>query len=80
MHIISLIFELPDAPGQAIGRYGRMRKVYLEEHRPGLYERLILSGKFYEHLADIDVCCAERMMLLSGISLRIRSTISRVVS
>ena len=38
-----------------------MRKAYLEEHRPGLYERLLLSGKLYEHLADIDTCCAERM-------------------
>ena len=52
---------LPDAPRQTIGRYGRMRKTYLEEHRPGLYERLILSGKLYEHLAEIDACCSDRM-------------------
>ena len=45
----------------AIGRYGRMRKAYLEEHRPGLYTRLILSGKLYEHLAEINACCADRM-------------------
>lgn len=38
-----------------------MRQVYLEEHRPGLYERLLLSGKLYEHLAEIETCCAERM-------------------
>ncbi len=38
-----------------------MRKAYLEEHRPGLYTRLILSGKLYEHLAEIDACCADRM-------------------
>ena len=36
--------DLPDSPRQTIGRYGRMRKAYLEEHRPGLYERLLLSG------------------------------------
>ena len=40
-----------------IGHYGRMRKAYLEEHRPGLYTRLILSGKLYEHLAEIDTTC-----------------------
>ena len=34
---------LPEAPKQPIGRYGRMRKAYLEEHRPGLYERLVLD-------------------------------------
>ena len=44
----------------AIGHYGRMRKAYLEEHRPGLYTRLILSGMLYEHLAEIDACCSNR--------------------
>ena len=53
--------DLPDSPRQTIGRYGRMRKAYLEEHRPGLYTRLILSGKLYEHLAEIDACCIARM-------------------
>ena len=45
----------------AIGCYGRMRKAYLEEHRPGLYTRLILSGKLYEHLAETDQVCRDRM-------------------
>ena len=53
--------ELPETPNQAIGRYGRMRKAYLEEYRPGLYTRLILSGQLYEHLAEIDACCSDRM-------------------
>lgn len=53
--------ELPEAPRQAIGRYGRMRKTYLQEHRPGLYTRLVLSGKLYKHLAEIDACCSDRM-------------------
>ena len=45
----------------AIGHYGRMRKAYLEEHRPGLYERLLLSGKLYDHLAETDRACQDRM-------------------
>ena len=45
----------------AIGHYGRMRKAYLEEHLPGLYTRLILSGKLYEHLAETDQVCRDRM-------------------
>ena len=53
--------ELPEKASVSLGRYGRMRKTYLEEHRPGLYERLLLSGKLYEHLAEIDTCCAKRM-------------------
>ena len=39
----------------------RMRKAYLEEHRPGLYTCLILSGKLYDHLAETDQVCRDRM-------------------
>ena len=53
--------DLPDSPRQTIGRYGRMRKAYLEEHRPGLYERLLLSGKLYDHLEETDQVCRDRM-------------------
>ena len=45
----------------AIGHYGRMCKAYLEEHRPGLYTRLVLSSKLYEHLAETDQVCRDRM-------------------
>lgn len=53
--------NLPEAKQQVIGRYGRMRKAYLEEHRPGLYTRLILSGKLYSHLSETDRVCQDRM-------------------
>ena len=55
---------LSEAAGQTIGRYGRMRKAYLEEHRPGLYERLLLSGRLYDHLAQIDRSCAARLEMM----------------
>ena len=58
--------DLPDSPRQTIGRYGRMRKAYLEEHRPGLYERLLLSGKLYDHLAETDQVCRDRMEQLKA--------------
>ncbi|MGN0774971.1 MAG: TnpV protein [Candidatus Ventricola sp.] len=44
-----------------LGKYGRMRLRYLEEHRPGLYTRLLLSGKLMEHLQEIDSTCQERL-------------------
>ena len=53
--------NLPEAKQQAIGRYGRMHKAYLEEHHPGLYTRLILSGNLYEHLAETDQICQDRI-------------------
>ena len=53
--------DLPDSPRRTISHYGWMRKAYLEEHRPGLYERLLLSGKLYDHLAETDQVCQDRM-------------------
>ena len=53
--------DLSDADQSPLGRYGRMRLNYLREHRPGLYTRLILSGKLYEHLAEIDRVSRQRM-------------------
>ena len=41
--------------------YGRMRRRYLKEHRPGLYSSLILSEKLYPHLLEIDRAAHERM-------------------
>ena len=52
---------LPEAPQHPIGRYGRMRRAYLEEHRPGPYERLILSGRLYDHLLETDQTCRDRI-------------------
>ena len=59
-------YYLPDlnlsaAEKTPLGHYGRMRLNYLREHRPGLYTRLILSGKLYEHLAEIDQTSRRQM-------------------
>ena len=43
-----------------IGKYGRMRKKYLKESRPILYNRLLLSEKLYPHLAEIDSTAKRR--------------------
>ena len=50
-----------DQPDKTLGRYGRMRQKFLEEHHPDTYARMILSGKLWAHLVDIDTACEERM-------------------
>ncbi len=52
---------LPDEGHWTIGKYGRMRQAYLKEHHPGLYSRLILSGKLKEHLEEVERICQERL-------------------
>ena len=53
-----------EAEQRPIGKYGRMRKRYLKEQHPVLYSKLLLSGKLYPHLLEIDEACEGRMELL----------------
>ena len=46
---------------KSLGKYGRMRKKYLQEHRPGLYSRLILSEKLQAHLMEVEQSAQERL-------------------
>ena len=48
-----------------LNKYGRMRLRYLQEHRPGFYTRLILSGKLYEDLLDIQKAAQKRMEIIT---------------
>ena len=56
--------DLPDTEHYQIGKYGMMRKTYLKEHRPVLYNTLFLNGTLYRHLAEIDQTCNEHMELM----------------
>lgn len=47
-----------------IGKYGRMRRRYLQEHREVEYLRLLLNGGLNEHLHRVDVECERRMEVL----------------
>ena len=44
-----------------IGRYGRMRKKFLKENRPILYNRMLLSETLYPHLNEIEETVERRM-------------------
>ena len=44
--------------------YGRLRKAYLEMHRPILFNELALSDKLFEHCAEIDEAARSRMELI----------------
>ena len=46
---------------KALGKYGRMRKTQLKEHRSLLWNSMILSEKLYPHLYEIDETANRRM-------------------
>ena len=47
-----------------LGHYGRLRKAYLEMHRPILFNELVLSDRLFEHCAEIDEAAQNRMELI----------------
>ena len=62
-------YDIPDLrleaqPSKPIGKYGRMRRQYLREHRPILYNRLLLRGKLYQNLHEIDEAANARLDVL----------------
>ena len=44
-----------------IGRWGRMHRDYLREHKPIQYNCLLLSGKLWTYLADLDEQAQDRL-------------------
>ena len=53
--------KLSEQPETSIGKYGRMRKCYLKEHRPILYNHLLMSEKLHPHLLEIERTAQERV-------------------
>ena len=53
--------SLSETEQKPLGKYGRMRKKYLQEHRPVLWNSMILSEKLYPHLREIDETANRRL-------------------
>ena len=53
--------KLTEQPEKPQGKYGRMRKAYLKEHRPLIYNQLLLTEKLYPHLIEIDETAQSRL-------------------
>ena len=56
--------SLSEQPQTPLGKYGRMRKNYLKEHRPVLWNSLLLSEKLYPHLREIEEAANNRLELM----------------
>ena len=64
--LLSYMLTLPQTDDtEPLGKYGRMRLVYLKNQRPVLYNRMLLNGTLWPHLQDVQkTACAwlERTM------------------
>lgn len=55
----------PEEDAPTYGKYGRLRRTYLKEHRPAFYTSLLLSSKLNAHLNEIDEVANAQMELLT---------------
>ena len=49
---------------QPLGKYGRMRQKYLKEHRPILWNQMILEETLFPHLLEIEQAAQNRLEAL----------------
>ena len=56
--------SLGNQPVKPFGLYGRMRRTYLQEHRPGMFNTMVLNGTLYSHLLEIDEAAQHRLDVL----------------
>ena len=58
-------YQLPNLtlPRQekALGKFGRLRRTYLMQHRPVLYNTMLLNGSLYPHLMEVEQTAESRM-------------------
>ena len=57
--------EPPPELVEPLGRYARMRRAYLREHRPILYSQLLLSERLFPHLREIDEAAQHRLTTIT---------------
>lgn len=58
------VLTLSSDKQRPIGKWGRMHRDYLKEHRPILFNDLILSGQFWTYLADLNEQAQERLSVI----------------
>ena len=55
--------KLPEE-NRPIGRWGRMHRDYIKEHKPFLYDDLVLTCQIWTYLADINEQAQSRLELI----------------
>ena len=56
--------RLVNVETQILGKYGRMRRAFLEQNRPMLFNDMILTESLFPHLWEVQQTCVKRMELL----------------
>ena len=58
--VSAALLTLPQTDdSEPLGKYGRMRLVYLKNQRPVLYNQMLLNGTLWPHLQDVQKTACE---------------------
>ena len=49
-----------------LGKYGHLHKRFLQEHRPALYSKLLLSERLYPLCREVDKAAKNRLRTISN--------------
>ena len=61
-HIPNL--TLSDTKEYNIGKYGWLRRTYLKEHRPAVYNLLFATERLLPHLEEVETACQEQLEIM----------------
>ena len=58
------VLTLSSEEQRPIGKWGRMHRDYIKEHRPILFNDLVLGGQLWTYLADLNEQAQKRLSLI----------------
>ena len=60
--------KLQPVVGRKLGKYGRMRRAFLQEHNPTLFDDLVLTEQLFPHLYEVQEIAEKRMeVIMAGL-------------
>ena len=60
--------ELKPVEDKALNKYGRMRRAFLQELKPILFDDLVLTEQLFPHLYEVQEIAAERVdVIMAGL-------------
>lgn len=62
------VIELKPVEDKVLNKYGRMRRVFLQEHNPILFDDLVLTEQLFPHLYDVQEITEKRVeVIMAGL-------------
>ena len=56
--------KLAEIEVKELGKYGRMRRTFLQEEKPIVYDDLVLMEQLFSHLYEVQKCAAKRVKVI----------------